>query len=315
MVSAHLLAPAGRRVTYPLVTTAPERATRVGFAGMGTMGAPMAANLARADFAVSVWNRTPGRDAAPLALGARRAADPAELAAASDVVVLCLTDGPQVAEVLFERGLADALRPGAVVVDCSTTSPLAATRVAAALAERGVGFVDAPVTGGSEGAEKGTLTILCGGADDDLDTVAPVLAALGTRVARLGPAGAGQWAKAINQVILAGTYLAVAEGVTLALKAGLDASAVVAAIGPGAAGSWVLENRSARMIADDYPLGFKIELHRKDLGIALELARAVGAVLPVTSLAATLEDGLVATGHGAEDNSALARPIRRLSGL
>ncbi len=279
------------------------------------MGAPMAANLARAGFALTVWNRTPGRDGAPLALGAHRADDPAALGAASDVVVLCLTDAPQVDEVLFARGLADALGAGALVVDCSTTSPLAAQRVAAALAERGVGFVDAPVTGGSEGAQKGTLTILCGGADDDLARVAPVLATLGTRVAHLGPVGAGQWAKAINQVILAGTYLAVAEGVTLAMKAGLDASAVVAAIGPGAAGSWVLENRSARMIADDYPLGFKIELHRKDLGIALELARAVGAVLPVTALAATFEDGLVAEGHGGEDNSALARTIRRLSGL
>ena len=279
------------------------------------MGAPMAANLARAGFEVTVWNRTPGRDEAPVALGARRAESPAALAVRCEVVVLCLTDAPQVDEVLFAGGLADALAPGAVVVDCSTTSPVAAQRVASALAERGVGFVDAPVTGGSEGAEKGTLTILCGGADEDLATVAPVLAALGTRVAHLGPAGAGQWAKAINQVILAGTYLAVAEGVTLALKAGLDASAVVAAIGPGAAGSWVLENRSARMIADDYPLGFKIELHRKDLGIALELSRALGAVLPVTALAATLEDGLVASGHGADDNSALARPIRRLSGL
>ncbi|OYV60022.1 MAG: tartronate semialdehyde reductase [Actinobacteria bacterium 21-73-9] len=287
----------------------------MGFAGMGTMGAPMAANLARADFALTVWNRTPGRDQAPVALGARQADSPAGLGAGSDVVVLCLTDAPQVDEVLFGRGLADALRAGAVVVDCSTTSPLAAQRVAAALAERGVGFVDAPVTGGSEGAEKGTLTILCGGADHDVAAVSPVLSAMGTTLTHLGPVGAGQWAKAVNQVILAGTYLAVAEGVTLAMKSGLDASAVVAALTRGAAGSWVLENRSARMIADDYPLGFKIELHRKDLGIALELSRALGAVLPVTALAATLEDGLVAEGHGGDDNSALARPIRRLSGL
>ena len=279
------------------------------------MGAPMAANLARAGFALTVWNRTPGRDGAPLALGAHRADDPAALGAASDVVVLCLTDAPQVAEVLFGRGLADALGAGALVVDCSTTSPFAAQRVAGALAERGVGFVVAPVTGGTEGAEKGTLTILCGGSDHHVAAVTPVLSALGTTLAHLGPVGAGQWAKAVNQVILAGTYLAVAEGVTLAMKAGLDASAVVAALARGAAGSWVLENRSARMIADEYPLGFKIELHRKDLGIALELSRALGAVLPVTALAATLEDGLVASGHGADDNSALARPIRRLSGL
>ena len=297
------------------MTATPEATTRVGFAGLGTMGAPMAANLARAGFALRVWNRTPGRDAPALALGAQRAEDPRALGEASDVVVLCLTDAPQVEEVLFDRGLVEGLRAGALVVDCSTTSPLAAQRIAAALVERGVGFVDAPVTGGSEGAEKGTLTILSGGAPDDLARVSGVLAALGTRVHHLGPVGAGQWAKAVNQVVLAGTYLAVAEGVTLALKAGLDATAVVSAIAGGAAGSWVLENRSARMIDDDYPLGFKIELHRKDLGIALELARAVGAVLPVTALAATLEDGLIASGHAQEDNSALARSIRRLSGL
>jgi len=134
-------------------------------------------------------------------------------------------------------------------------------------------------------------------------------------VNHLGPLGAGQWAKAVNQVILAGTYLAVAEGVTLAIKAGLDAEKIVDALAGGAAGSWVLQNRSGRMIDDDYPIGFKISLHRKDLGIALELARDVGAVLPVTALAATFEDGLIAQGHGNDDNSALARSVRTLSGL
>lgn len=290
-------------------------ATRVGFVGLGTMGAPMAANLARAGFDLVVWNRTPGRDGDLVALGARRAGTLDELAAHAEVVVLCLTDAPQVEEVLTERGLAGALAPGTVVVDCSTTSPLASERLAAALAPRGVGFVDAPVTGGSEGAARGTLTILVGGEDGDVARVRPVLAAMGTTIAHLGAVGAGQWAKAVNQVILAGTYLAVAEGVTLALAAGLDAGAVVDALRAGAAGSWVLENRSGRMIADEYPLGFKISLHRKDLAIALALAREVGAVLPVTALAATLEDGIVAQGHGEDDNSALARPIRRLSGL
>jgi 3-hydroxyisobutyrate dehydrogenase len=125
----------------------------------------------------------------------------------------------------------------------------------------------------------------------------------------------GQWAKAINQVILSGVYLGVAEGVTLGLKAGLDVERVLGALRGGAAESWVLENRSSRMIAGDYPLGFKISLHRKDLGIALELAKGVGAVLPVTALAAAFEDGVIAEGHGDDDNSALARPIRKLSGL
>jgi 3-hydroxyisobutyrate dehydrogenase len=142
-----------------------------------------------------------------------------------------------------------------------------------------------------------------------------VLAAIGRTVTHLGPVGAGQAAKAVNQVILAGTYLGVAEGLVLALKAGLDPDQVVAALSGGAAQSWVLANRSGRMLANDYPLGFKVSLHLKDLGIALNLARESGAVLPVAALAAQLEAGLVATGHADDDMSALARAIRSLSGL
>ena len=138
---------------------------------------------------------------------------------------------------------------------------------------------------------------------------------MGRTITHLGPIGSGQIAKAVNQVILCGTYLAVAEGVVLAMKAGVDTEALLEALGGGAAGSWVLNNRAGRMIADDYPLGFKISLHRKDVAIALELARSAGAVLPVAALAATFEDGLIAEGHGDDDNSALARSIRRLSGL
>lgn len=297
-------------------TPASPAALRVGFVGLGTMGAAMARNLARAGFPLTVWNRTPGRAGELLALGAREAASPAALARDSDVVVACLTDSPQVEAVLFgEAGLAEGLTEGALVVDCSTLSPLKAQEFAERLATQGVGLVDAPVSGGSEGAAKATLTIMVGGDALDVERARPVLAAMGTSITHLGPVGAGQWAKAVNQVILAGVYLGVAEGVTLALKAGLDVPAVLEALAGGAAGSWVLANRAGRMIDDDYPLGFKISLHRKDLGIGLELAQAVGAALPVSALAATLEDGLIAQGHGDDDNSALARPIRRLSGL
>ena len=292
------------------------RSARIGFVGLGTMGAFMAANLARAGFVLTVWNRTPGRAGDVVALGAREAGTAREVAAQSDVVVACLTDSPQVESVLFgPDGLAEGFAPGALFIDCSTLSPLAAQEFAARLADRDVAMVDAPVSGGSEGARQGTLSIMVGGEVDDVRRADGVLRALGTTVTHLGPVGAGQWAKAINQVVLAGTYLGVAEGVTLGLKAGLDVEKVIEAIAGGAAGSWVLANRSGRMIADDYPLGFKISLHRKDLGIGLDLARGVGAALPVTSLAATLEDGLIAQGYGDDDNSALARPIRRLSGL
>ena len=297
-----------------------ELRPRVGFAGLGTMGTAMAANVLKAGFPLTAWNRTPGRAAALAELGAATAASPAELAAAVDIVVVCVSDTPDVETLLFggggaPEGVASGARPGMLVIDCSTIDPAATRTFAARLARQEVRFVDAPVTGGSEGAQKGTLSILVGGAPDDVERARPVLAAMGSTITHLGPVGAGQAAKAVNQVILAGAYLGVAEGLVLALKAGLDPEQVVAALSGGAAQSWVLANRSGRMLANDYPLGFKIALHLKDLGIALDMARESGAVLPVTALAAQLEAGLVAGGHGDDDVSALARAIRALSGL
>jgi 3-hydroxyisobutyrate dehydrogenase len=294
-------------------TGTPER---IGFVGLGTMGSAMAANLVRAGFPLTVWNRSAGRDAGVLALGADRAATPAQLGATCDVVVICVTDSPQVQEVLFaDAGLAQGLTRGSLVIDCSTISPVTTVQLAARLSAQGVSWVDAPVSGGSEGAHRATLSIMVGGADNDVVRATPVLAAMGSTLTHLGPVGAGQWTKAINQVILAGAYLAVAEGVTLGLQAGLDMDKVVAALSGGAAGSWILQNRSGRMIDDDYPLGFKISLHRKDLAIALDLATQTGSELPVASLAASFEDELIVQGHGDDDISALARSIRQRSGL
>ena len=291
-------------------------AVRVGFVGLGTMGLFMAQNLARAGFPLTVWNRTASRADDVVALGATLVTTPAEVGRASDIVVACLTDSPQVEEVLFgENGLAEGLAKGSLFIDCSTLSPLKAQEFAERLATAGVDMLDAPVSGGSEGAKNAALSIMVGGDEAAFSRAGSVLGAMGKTITHLGSVGAGQWAKAINQVILSGVYLGVAEGVTLGLKAGLDVEKVVSAIKGGAAGSWVLENRSGRMIDDDYPLGFKISLHRKDLGIGLELAHSVGASLPVASLAATFEDGLIAQGYGDDDNSALARPIRKLSGL
>jgi 3-hydroxyisobutyrate dehydrogenase len=176
-------------------------------------------------------------------------------------------------------------------------------------------MVDAPVSGGSEGAQKATLTIFCGGDASDVERARPILAAMGRTITHVGPSGAGQAVKAVNQVILAGTYLGVAEGIVLAVKAGLDVAQVVEALGGGAAQSWVLANRSERMRTNDYPLGFKVALHRKDLGIALEMAREMGADLPVAELAAEFETDLVGHGHADDDMSALARVIRERSGL
>ncbi|MET0771686.1 MAG: NAD(P)-dependent oxidoreductase [Candidatus Limnocylindrales bacterium] len=289
---------------------------RVGFCGMGTMGAAMAANVARAGFPLTVWNRTPGRAQLPVSLGGTEAATPRALAAASDIVVVCVSDSPDVEQVLFgPDGVAEGAATGDLVIDCSTISPAVTRDLAARLAQQGVAMVDAPVSGGSEGAQKGTLTIMVGGDATDVERARPVLASMGANITHMGPIGAGQATKAVNQVILCGSYLGVAEGIVLAIKAGLDPEQVVAALSGGAARSWVLENRSGRMIADDYPLGFRIALHLKDLGIALDLAREVGASLPVAALASQIEAGLVSKGHGDDDNAALARAIREWSGL
>jgi 3-hydroxyisobutyrate dehydrogenase len=289
---------------------------RVGFIGLGTMGAAMAGHVAGAGYPLTVWNRTPGRAAPLVAAGVRQADTPSALAAESDVIVVCVSDSPDVEEVLFgPAGAAEGVPDGALVVDCSTVAPSTARSAAERLAGRGVGFVDAPVSGGSEGAQKATLTIFCGGDTANVERARPVLSTMGRTITHVGPVGAGQAVKAVNQVILAGTYLGVAEGIVLALKAGLDVAQVVEALGGGAAQSWVLANRSGRMIDNDYPLGFKVSLHLKDLGIALDMARELGADLPIAALCADIERELVAGGHAGEDMSAVARVIRSRSGL
>jgi len=289
---------------------------RVGVVGLGTMGGAMAANLARAGFALAVWNRSGGRTHELEALGATLAPTAAAAAGAADVLLICVSDTPDVEAVLFgPDGVAGGARPGTLVVDCSTIDPAASRRFAARLAEAGVAFIDAPVTGGGEGARNATLAILVGGDPGDVERARPVLQAIGRSITHFGPVGAGQAAKAVNQVMIAGTYLGVAEGLVLAIKAGLDPAQVVDALGGGAAQSWVLANRSGRMIANDYPVGFRVALHLKDLGIGLAMARETGAALPVAAFAAQIEAGLVAAGHADDDMSALARAIRSLSGL
>jgi 3-hydroxyisobutyrate dehydrogenase len=294
----------------------PDDATRVAFLGLGTMGEAMAGNLARAGFAVTGWNRTAGRAATLADAGVAIAATAADAVADADIVVICVSDTPDVEAVLFgPDGVVAGARPGTLIIDCSTIAPSGSWDFAARLRERSLAMVDAPVSGGSEGAQKATLTIFVGGDADDVERARPVLAAMGKTITHVGPIGAGQAVKAVNQVILAGAYLGVAEGIVLAIKAGLDVEQVVGALGGGAAQSWVLANRSGRMLDNDYPLGFKVALHRKDLGIALDLAGQLGAVLPLTALVAQLETGLIAGGHADEDMSVIARTIRGLSGL
>jgi len=289
---------------------------KVAFIGMGTMGAPMAQNLLKAGFTVTVHNRTRERELPVAAAGAVRADTPAAAARGAELVITCVSDTPDVeAVILGEDGVLSGADPGTIVVDMSTISPAATRTMAVRLEQKGIRMIDAPVSGGSEGAQKGTLSIMIGGAAEDVDRVMPIFEAMGTTISHVGPVGSGQVTKAINQIVVAGTYWSVAEGVALGLKAGLDMEKVVTAVGSGAAGSWAMNNRSGNMIRNDYPLGFRVRLHRKDLKIALEVARELGVTLPVAAFVEQAETGLVGRGFGDEDISAIARSVREQSGI
>ena len=217
--------------------------------------------------------------------------------------------------IIGENVAVDGARAGSIVVDMSMISPSATRRIAKALDKKGINMIDAPVSGGSEGAQKGTLSIMVGGKAEALEKVYPVLRTMGTTITHVGPIGAGQLTKAINQIVVGGTLWSVAEGVTLGIKAGLDMDKVLQAVGSGAASSWQLSNRSGNIIKNSYPLGFKVKLHRKDLQIALEIARELGVTLPLAAYIEQVETGLISRGHEDEDMSAVARSIREQSGL
>lgn len=291
----------------------------VAFIGLGTMGAPMALNLLRAGHTLSIYNRTPGKAAALVQAGATSASSPKQAATTAEIVITCVSDSPEVEAVLLgtaeAAGVIQGARPNTLVIDMSTISPGVTRRIAKTLAEKEIAMLDAPVSGGSEGAQQGTLSIMVGGEASDVDRAMPVLSAMGRTITHVGPIGAGQTTKAINQIIVAGTYWSVAEGMALGMKAGLDMDKVVQAVGSGAAGSWGLTNRSGNMIDNDYPLGFRVRLHQKDLAIALETARELGLPLPVAAYVEQVENGLIGKGHGDEDVSAIARSVREMGGI
>ncbi|UCH27586.1 MAG: NAD(P)-dependent oxidoreductase [Trueperaceae bacterium] len=288
----------------------------IGFIGMGTMGAPMAKRLVEAGYQVTVHNRTRSREEPVAAAGAHRAASPREAAFDKDVVITMVSDTPDVqAVVLGEQGAIHGMKAGSVLVDMSTISPSATRKIAKALSEKDIEMLDAPVSGGSEGAEKGTLSIMVGGKDVVLEQIRPVLEHLGSTITLVGPVGSGQVTKAINQVIIAGAYGAVAEGMALGLAAGIDLEAAHRALSGGAAGSWILTNRAQNMIENRYPLGFRTRLHRKDLNIALDAAKELGVAIPISAYIEQLETSLVKRGFGEEDVSNIARIVREQAGL
>ncbi|HJZ62240.1 MAG TPA: NAD(P)-dependent oxidoreductase [Miltoncostaeaceae bacterium] len=281
---------------------------RIAWIGLGTMGAAMASHLVRAGHDVAVHNRTRSREAPLVSLGARGAASPADAAQRAEVVFTCVSDSPDVEHVVLgPTGAIHGMAPGAVLADCSTIAPATSRELAARLAERGLGAVDAPVSGGSEGARRGTLTTFVGGEDEHVARARPALEAFCRSITHLGPPGAGQAGKAVNQVVIAGTYATMGEALALGAREGLPMDALVAALSAGAAQSWVLENRAGNVISDSFPLGFRTSLHLKDLRIALAEADDLGLPMEVTRLIAHWEERLVAAGLGDEDVSNLAR--------
>jgi 3-hydroxyisobutyrate dehydrogenase len=278
----------------------------VGFAGLGAMGCGMARNLRKAGHLHAVWNRTTSR-AGELAaeLGVVASANLASLARACETVVICVSADADVLEVV--DGLLPGLRPGALVIDCSTVSADTAREAARRLATRGAEFLDAPVSGGVEGARDATLAIMVGGTPAAFERGLPVLQSMGRKVTHLGPSGAGQAAKATNQILCAGAIQAVAEAMAFAKAQGLPLPQLIETLGQGAGSSWYFVNRAPNVVRDAFPPGFRVRLHEKDLRICRDMAARFGASLPMVE--ATLEQyaQLIAQGHGDEDISVLFR--------
>ena len=261
--------------------------TRIGFVGLGIMGAPMALNLMKAGFSLKVYNRSdrPGAQQVVEA-GAVRAASPREAAEGSDVIVTIVTDTPDVeAVILGEEGVIHGARRGAAVIDMSTISPRATREIAARLKESGVHMLDAPVSGGDVGAQQGTLSIMVGGEQAVFDDCLPVFEAMGRNINLIGGSGAGQTTKACNQIAVACANLAMAEALMLAAASDLDVQKVLDAISGGAAGSWQMTNLGPRILQGDFAPGFMVRLQQKDLKLVLEAANDVKLALPGTSIA------------------------------
>lgn len=288
----------------------------VAYLGLGIMGGGMARNLLAAGHDLVVWNRTPAKADALAASGAVAASRPGDAVRSAETVLLCVSDTPDVEDLVHRPdGILAALRPGTIVVDHSTISPSATRRLAAEVAERGATWLDAPVSGGSEGAERGTLSIMVGGDVEALSRVRPLLATYGTTITHVGPVGAGQTAKLVNQVLVVLTALGISEALLLAEASGLDLDAVLAAVSGGAAGSWMLSNRGPQMAARDWRPGFTIDLQVKDLRLVLEAADELGVPTLGTSLVFDLYRSLQARGLGGEGNHALVKALEALSGI
>ncbi len=294
-------------------------AKTVGFVGLGIMGLPMAKNLLEAGYPVVGHNRSVEPVEELVAAGGEAGGSPAGVAEASDVVLLCLPDSPDVEDVLFgaageDDPVVDGLEAGMTVIDHSTISPTVTEELADRLSERGVDLLDAPISGGDEGAIAGTLSIMVGGDEDVLEDHRDVLEVTGETITHCGPNGAGQTTKACNQIVCAAQMVAVSEALVFAGKAGADLEAVVDAISGGAAGCWTLDNRAPNMIHGEFDPGFFAEYQYKDLRIVTEAGEEYGAPLPGTAVAHELYKTMVENGMGRDCNSGVMQVLEMMAG-
>ena len=285
---------------------------KVAFLGLGVMGFPMAGHLAAKGHQVTVYNRSPAKAGAWVAAhGGKSAATPAEAAAGAELVFACVGNDDDLRAIcLGPEGAFAGMAAGAVFVDHTTVSARVTRELSAIAAEQGKGFVDAPVSGGQAGAESGVLSVMCGGTEAHYNAAEPVIAAYARICRRLGDSGAGQLAKMVNQICIAGVVQGLAEGLNFAERAGLDIEAVVEVISQGAAGSWQMANRHKTMAAGQFEFGFAVDWMRKDLGICLDAADETGASLPMTALVDQFYKDVQRMGGGRWDTSSLIRRLR-----
>ena len=289
---------------------------RIGFIGLGIMGRPMCANLLKAGYSLTVWNRSrPGIDEVA-DYGAEAGASPADVAARSDVIITMVTDSPDVEQVVLgAEGVLEGARSGSVVIDMSTISPSVTRRLAEQLAEKGVEMLDAPVSGGDVGAKAGTLSIMVGGKEEVFARCLPVFQAMGKNIVHIGPTGAGQTTKLCNQVAVALNMLAGCEAIMLAAKSGIDPKKMLDAISAGAAGSWMLSNLAPRIVNGDFAPGFMIRLAQKDLRLVLEAADELRLPLPGTALMNQVWRAVEAEGGGDLGTQAAIKALEKWAGF
>ncbi len=289
---------------------------RIGFIGLGIMGQGMVNNLINAGHAVSIWNRTRSRMEPFIAAGAHPCTSPADVAAHSEIIITCVSDTADVEEVILrENGAIYGIESGNLVIDMSTISPQMTRYIAGALAQKGAHMLDAPISGGSEGAANGTLSIMVGGSALQVERAMPYFEAMGKTITHVGEIGAGQTVKLVNQILVVVTMLGVSEALLFAQAGGLDLEKTLTAVSGGAAGSWMLSNRGPQVIERDWRPGFTIDLQQKDLRLVLEAADQLGVPLLGTSTVFNLYRSLQQQGLGGDGNHALAKALENLSGI